>query len=363
MRILHIFQRNDELQAKHVSILLEGMQNSAEIKSADAPSEAKAIIREWKPEIVHCHGCWTYWTVNAGRIAIKKGARIVISPHGQLEPWVTEEKVIHEKLPKTALWQKSFVEKAYSVIAFGKMEEKYLRQLKWNPRIEVIKNSVITNSISQQEMCSETFTVYQKVMDSNVLELMDENSLKLMATIIKIGILGDQRWTKASKESETIPNVSSEDWRRILIYAEHENIRNYVDYGINILGLTTPHVDTEKIPAYFPEQYKRPQTIKHSIGEYNGYETEYLIKMIRQIQKEPLLLHIIELTRELYRDNVNDDELREALEEHKLAKYASRLIQVLQEQALLDEGYMPLEPTDDRGTQQIRNKITNHLKI
>ena len=75
------------------------------------------------------------------------------------------------------------------------------------------------------------------------------------------------------------------------------------------------------------------------------------------------MLHLIEFTRELYRDTVNDDLLQEALEEKKLTKYASRLMQVLHELTLLDEGYMPIEPLDDRGTQKIRESITNHLKI
>ena len=85
--------------------------------------------------------------------------------------------------------------------------------------------------------------------------------------------------------------------------------------------------------------------------------------MIRQIEKQLRLLHLIELTRELYRDTVNDDLLQEALEGKKLTKFASRLMQVLHEQTLLDEGYMPIDPLDDRGTQNIRESITNHLKI
>ena len=122
-------------------------------------------------------------------------------------------------------------------------------------------------------------------------------------------------------------------------------------------------LDTEHLPAYFPENYQRPQSIKKLIGEYKGNETEYLVHMIQQIEKQPLMLHLIEFTRELYRDTVNDDLLQEALEEKKLTKYASRLMQVLHELTLLDEGYMPIEPLDDRGTQKIRESITNHLKI
>ena len=38
-------------------------------------------------------------------------------------------------------------------------------------------------------------------------------------------------------------------------------------------------------------------------------------------------------------------------------------MQVLGEQTLLDEGYMPVAPKDDRQTEQIRKLLTNHLKI
>ena len=72
---------------------------------------------------------------------------------------------------------------------------------------------------------------------------------------------------------------------------------------------------------------------------------------------------MIELTRELMRDTVNDELLAEALEEKKLTAFAGSLIQVLSEQTELDEGYMPLDPVDNRLTERIRKQLTNHLKI
>ena len=356
MKILHVYPKADEMVAQHVTLLLEGMQHSAEVQAVSNLADFKNVCKNLRPDIVHCHGCWQYGIVNAGNFARKQGARIVLSPHGQLEPWVLEEKPLQEKFHKTALWQKPFVEKAYALIAFGKMEQQYLARLKWNPRIEVIHNAVITNSTTREKMCSQTFSVYQKVLDSNVLEQMDDDTHQLMTTIIKAGTLGDKRWTELHVP-ETI------DWRRMLIYAEQQNIRNYVDYGINILGLAAPSLDTAHLSAYYPENYQRPQSIKKLIGDYKGDETDYLLRMIRQTEKQPLLLHLIELSRELYRDTVNDDLLQEALEQKKLTKFAARLMQVLHEQTLLDEGYMPVDPIDDRGTQKIRVSITNHLKI
>ena len=359
MKVLHIYPKSDNMIARHVNILVEGLRHSADVQSTTSLSEFKAINRQMEPDIVHCHGCWQYSIANAANIGRKHGARVILTPHGHLEPWVIEEKSIQEKLHKTLLWQRSSVEHAYALIAFGKMEQKYLQEQKWNPRIEVIRNSVITNSITPQEMCSQTFAVYQKVLDSNVLELMDMQTQQLLAAVLKAGITGDTRWV-AEWNQEAVTPIG---WRQLLIYAEHENIRNYVDYGINILGLNAPTLDTEKIAAYYPEDYQRPKHLKELIGDYKGNETDFIFRMIRQIQKQPLLLHLTELTRELYRDSVDDEQLHGLLEEKGLLKYASRLMQVLQEQTLLDEGFMPVPPIDDRGTRQIRYQITNHLEI
>ena len=85
--------------------------------------------------------------------------------------------------------------------------------------------------------------------------------------------------------------------------------------------------------------------------------------MIAQIRHQPILLHLIELTRELYRDTIDDSRLAEALEEKGLTAFTRSLMQVLGEQTGLDEGYMPLPAVDDRLTNQIPKQLTNHLKI
>jgi hypothetical protein len=248
------------------------------------------------------------------------------------------------------------VSHAYAVITLGRLERTNFEKMHWNRRTEEIHNAVITNATNAQEMATLTFAIYQKVIDSNTLEQMDEVSTATLAAILKAGIMGDRRWVSE------LPNTSP-DWRRLLIYAEQENIRNYVDYGINILGLQTPMLDTSCIEAYFPDNYLKPKPLKEVIGEYQGDENEYILRIIRQIERQPLLLHLIELTRELYRDNVDDDKLTEMLEEKNLLGFAGRLMQVLSEQVLLDEGYMPLDPIDDKQTEHLRKLLTNHLKI
>jgi len=331
-------------------MLAEGLRHSAEVQTADTMPVFKTRLSDMQPDIVHCHGCWQRNLTKAISMSRRRGIRTVLSPHGQLEPWIIKKNFL----------QRRAVEQAYALIAFGKMEKQYLSKLEWNPRIEVIHNAVTTNSIKPEEMCSLTFAVYQKVLDSNVLEQMTDDDKRLLAIIIKAGITGDAQWIDKDELKEV---SSSPDWRRILIYASHQNISNYVNYGINILGLPSDDIDTSRLSTYFPSKYQRPRPLKELIGDFKGDETDYLIRMLRQLQNAPLLLHLIELHRELLRDSVDDDSLSEALEEKHLTIYAARTMQILHEQTLLDEGYMPLSPLSDRGTKHLRNLITNHLKI
>lgn len=352
MKVLYLYPKSAPLISQHVSLLADGLRQSTEIRTADSVSALRKAIQEQKPDIIHCHGCPSVTAARTIFSALRKGARLVLTLHGQLEPWADDR----QRDISTIYWKKEFVRTAYSVILLGRLERTNFVRMGWNTRIEEIHNAVTTNTISNREMCAATFAVYQKVLDSNTLALMDERTEHMLRAIIKVGIMGDRRWVS------TLPSEPI-DWRHLLLYAEHENIRNYVDYGISLLRCSVPAIDTSRIAVYFPEGYTTPRPIRELIGEYQGKETDYLLRIITQIRQQPLLLHLIELTRELYRDTVDDERLSEVLEEKKLTDFARSLMQVLSEQTGLNEGYMPLPPVDNKLTRQIRQQLNKHLDI
>lgn len=352
MKVLYLYPKSDQLISQHVSMLTERLRQSAEIRTADSVSALRKALQEQMPDIIHCHGLHSVTAARVVFSALNRGARLVLTLHGQLEPWADDR----QRNIAAVYWQKEFVHRAYSVILLGRLERTNFVQMGWNTRIEEIHNAVTTNTISPQDMSTDTFAVYQKVLDSDTLALMDEPTEHMLRSIIKVGIMGDRRW------APVLPSGSI-GWRQLLLYAEHENIRNYVDYGISLLGCNVPSIDTSRIAAYFPDGHTSPRPIRETVGEYQGKETEYLLRIISQIRLQPLLLNLVELTRELYRDTVDDERLAEVLEEKGLTAFTRSLMQVLSEQTGLDEGYMPLPPVDNRLTQQIRQQITNHLKI
>ena len=352
MKVLFVYPKSEPLISRHVTMLVDGLQQSVTTETADSVSAIRKTVKAMDPDIIHCHGCPSVSAARAIISAINKGVRLVITLHGQMEPWATDSK----RSKPAIYWQKRLITRAYSVILLGRLELTNFLKLGWNRRTEEIHNAVTTNTISLQEMCASTFAVYQKVMDSNTLELMDEPTVHMLRAVIKVGIMGDRRWTVVLPSEEV-------NWRHLFLYAEHENIRNYVDYGISILGLSVPDIDTKRIAAYFPDNYETPRPIREKVGDYKGKETDYLMRIIHQVRQQPLLLHLIELTRELYRDTVDDEQLAERLEEKKLTAFTQSLMQVLDEQTAIDKGYMPLSPADNRQTRLIRRQLDNHLNI
>lgn len=329
MKVLHLYPENDPLIVRHVKMLESGYSDES-------------------PDIIHVHGCWQYNVVKKAMQAHRKGGRIVFSPHGGLEPWIFNKRKLDEKLGKSILWQRRLAEFSYVIIAHGNMEAEALKDLGWNPRIEIIRNAVITNTITPEAMAAHTQDIYRKVMDSNTLALMSDDTKTMMSLLLKAGITGDKRWI-----SEALPTIDETEWRKLLVYADHENVRTVVDLGARVLGVHHPYIETSQIKSYLPTSYKLPKVSAHDV-----------IGIVAEMRREPLTLrHFVALDQALRRDNVDDDRLTDTLDENNQLKYFRRLLCILTELTRLDEGFWPDVPIDDRGTQALRNQLNKHLRI
>lgn len=364
MKILHYIPTDDSMITKYVDMLTGSMGLEAENTVASTESAAKEKMDSESFDILHIHGCWHYAAYRIFNVAKSKGIRMVLSPYGQLEPWVIDENYWKEKLPKKLLYQRKLVERAYTLIIQGKMEEECIRQLGWNPRLEIIRNPIITHSITSTEMAQKTYQVYRKVLDSNPIELMKPQTRQLLRSFIKAGITGDSRWVT----TELTDISDREQWRYIHCYAHHENIAGIVLRGAHILNYQVPDIDVHKIQCYLPQQDVMPKSIQETIGMQYVSENDRLEATFRQIRKliqhrQLTVSHLCEVDKELREHDVEEDHLCETLKEAKLYKTACRTMQLLADFTDFDEGFMPMPPLNDRTTRQIHLQIYNHLKI
>lgn len=106
-----------------------------------------ALLDALHPDIVHINSCWLPGSAIAQRIAQRKGYKVVLTPHGMLEPWILKRHHWTKKVPALILYQKAAVKKADMLQATAYSEKEHLLKLAWNENVCVIPNGVEIETI------------------------------------------------------------------------------------------------------------------------------------------------------------------------------------------------------------------------
>ena len=320
MNIIHIYPKEDPAISRYVSLLPTSFDDAG----------------LGYPDIIHIHGCWHSLSSLTTPSALRR--RIVITPHGGLQPWILSEHKAQQIL------ERRLVGRAYTLIAMGQQERQELQKLGWNPRIETIANPLITRTTTTEQLVSEHLRIYQKVMDSYVCELLNEESKQTLRTLLKAGITGDRRWLGDIQIKEV-------QWRPLLLYAYQEGVADVVARGIDVLGIHAPATNTAQVDCYLPVNYKQPQS-----------QTVSLQELIKLTLGHPTLRYLADLDSKLRQSDIDEEQLAEELKNTELKAKTARLMQLLAEQTALDEGFMPIAPLNDKQTQVLRQKLRERLK-
>lgn len=362
MRILHFYPKTDASISQYFDLLTSNMGLEVENHKASNSEEVRQLLRTIEFDILHVHGCWDNAQFLIVRKVLQQGARLVVTPYGQLQPWVQHQDFWREKLPKRIVYQRSVIEQAYAVVVQGHMELECLQLLGWNKRCVIIRNPLITSTITPREMARQTFDLYQRVIDSNPLLRMNDNTLKFTKRLITVGITGDERWTM----NDEAPMLG--DWRQILCYAHQEQITPVIQRAVRTLKLIEPDIDAAQIPYFLPDNYVETKSIQQTIGNQFVSENDRLIATFKLVKKlisnrQLSIKHLVELDIELREHPCDEALLAEQLQEHGLIKLAARCMQLMYDYTGLTEGFMPVLPLNDRITKKWYYQIENHLTI
>lgn len=137
----------------HLALLSQGWEGAFISGRGPEDSELGEFIVGWNGcgfrelpsflmrSLVHIHGIWTPFEFQAFREARRRRAIIVMSPHGALEPWAFDHKLIKKRL---AWWsyQKRILQLADLLIVNSEQERARLRELGLKPPIATIPNGV-----------------------------------------------------------------------------------------------------------------------------------------------------------------------------------------------------------------------------
>lgn len=101
-----------------------------------------------RPDVVHVNCCWLPGCAAVQRIAQEKGYKVVLTPHGMLEPWIVKRHYWTRKLPALTLYQKAAIRKADCLQATAESERENLLKLGYNKNIRVVELGIDADGIA-----------------------------------------------------------------------------------------------------------------------------------------------------------------------------------------------------------------------
>lgn len=108
------------------------------------------LLDSVRPDIVHVNCCWTPDCAMIQRLAQKRGYKVVLTPHGMLEPWIIKRHYWTRKVPALWLYQKAAVQMADCVQATAESERDNLLKLGYNSNIKVVRLGIDAESIEMK---------------------------------------------------------------------------------------------------------------------------------------------------------------------------------------------------------------------
>lgn len=224
---LHIFTHASENPVKIQNCQIH---NLATIKHPiEFRRQFQFLLKGIQPDVFHVNGCWTPSCALTQKWAQETGVKVVLTPHGMLEPWILARHYWTRKVPALLLYQKAAVKRADYLHATAVSEKENLLKLGYNHRIEIIPNGIEVDKISLKnnwkrkkrilflsrihvkkgiEFLLEAAALLKNKLEGYVIEIAGEgekeyiSQLKQKAKELQIeslvqfcgGVYGDQKW-------------------------------------------------------------------------------------------------------------------------------------------------------------------------
>ncbi len=393
MRVVHFIPKSQNVGAiaSYVELLVSAMDKFAEATLTTSITQLRKTTKPSVPDIIHIHGCWSIYVATAARWAEQQGLPVVISLHGALQPWQWRPSTnLTNDMRRYAFLEKA-VRRADAIHVEGEMEMQRMKQLAWNPRVAIVRNALVTNRISTSSMAAQMTQLYQKVIDSNTFRLMTDEEKQAESILLRTAL--DYEYTRRFSPStlawslndqttnpQNVQALEADSWRKILIHASDEHILDYIQQAADLLMLNIAHINTDDVDR-FPQKLQKPDgtlPIDHLLARH-ALKTKSKLDHLRQDEKTSdtemaichLFLnvqhqlrhtalsrrHIAQLFSIIRYSDYNEDKLSRMLRHLKLTPFASRILQILHDTLALEEGFMPIEPRDDKGTTAIRQAL------
>lgn len=133
------------------------IENAKIITIPSKITEFRQMKKEWckllnniKPDIVHVNCCWMPQSAFTQKWAQKLGYKVILSPHGMLEPWIISRHYWTKKVPALLLYQRAAIKNADCLHATAESEKDNLLKLGYNNKIAIVANGIDVDNITMK---------------------------------------------------------------------------------------------------------------------------------------------------------------------------------------------------------------------
>ena len=391
MKILHYIEEFDpiRLHKEYFEILARGMKDGDEIHLLMPKPDTEvsidgvtvhylsyfmwmkhrnkkkflSIMDSLNPDILHIHAFWSKNASDILRWNDKYYKRpYILSPHKMMLPWHNQNRL--RRLIQSKWYQKDIVCNA-SVILTDTEQENNIQD---NKQTVTIPNALYAKDYDEEQMQGDYCALLHKLANSCPFLFMDGEARRKEAELLRYAI------THSAHEGSSLPDAEDteyETYKRIALHALNEGT-----FSIMKPFLPKKVIEmTEEAPRFIYNTKKNTESLyslrtlsqKSALASATAEEAatadeKEIVKQIINVQYEIVhnqlsQRHLIELYKTLRYTEYNEDTLNAML--NRLGNFldAARLMQLMKDYYGMEEGFMPMDPLDDKLTKQIKAKL------
>ncbi|MCH4147441.1 MAG: glycosyltransferase [Prevotella sp.] len=139
------------------------------------------ILMEIQPDVIHVNCCWMPGCAYVQKWAQSLGYKVVLTPHGMLEPWIIKRHYWNKKIPALLLYQKKTVAKADIINATAETEKANILKLGYNDKVVVIPNGIdVDNIVMKNKWTKQKKILFlSRIHEKKGLEILIESVERL----------------------------------------------------------------------------------------------------------------------------------------------------------------------------------------
>lgn len=384
--------QDNDMKQHFASVLAHNLDKYIGVSIHTSLSSLRENLTSGEPHIIHILGCNSINIYRAVSMAMNHFIPVVLSPLGDLLHW--NETTIQQATYRHFI--KAVIHHVDAIHTCSVMEARRIETLAWNLRQETIQNCIVSNQISMQQMASAMIRLYNKVIDSNTFRLMTEEEKRAENILLYHGLSLSTSKLQSSHNAENnslhhgqdlqgpppsaLLTLTPDSWRKILLHANDEHILDTVTAGASYLRLQIADVKIEHVDR-FAQKLLKPNTLlptdqllaKHAIKMRTVFD--HLRQDEKPSEIELALCYLLVNTQHALRhatltkrqlaqlylllrfSDYDEDKAARMLKRLGLTSFTASILQILSESLALEEGFMPIEPADNRYTNTIRKKL------